>query len=66
MPIVARGNAAAVRAFTIVTGALLSQKVILHDSAKSTAFTSLVVAFCVVSFSKLKFRIAVLDFKRSG
>jgi hypothetical protein len=58
--------AAAVRAFAIVTGARPSRRVFLHDSAESTAITSLVVAFRAVSFLKLKFRIAALDFKRSG
>jgi hypothetical protein len=42
--------AAAVCAFAIVTGAQLSRRVFLRDSAKSTAVTSLVVAFCAVLF----------------
>jgi hypothetical protein len=58
--------AAAVRAFAIVTKAWQSRRVFCHDSDESTAVASLVVAFRAVSFLKLKFRIAALDFKRSG
>jgi hypothetical protein len=58
--------AAAVHAFAIVTRARQSRRVFCHGSDESTAVASLVVAFRAVSFSKLKFRIAALDFKRSG
>jgi hypothetical protein len=52
---------AAVSAFAIVT-----RRDFLHDSAKSTAVTSLVVVIRAVSFQFLKLRIPALDFKRSG
>jgi hypothetical protein len=58
--------APAVCAFAIVTRARQSQRVICHDGDESTAVASLVVAFCAVSFLKLKLRIAALDFKSSG
>jgi hypothetical protein len=57
---------AAVRAFAIVTRARQSRRVFCHNSDKSTAVASLLLAFCAVSFLKFKFRITALDFQCSG